>query len=73
MIKRGETVKAYIVLKPETEENTSVENITRWCKEQMAAYKVPAIVEFVNALPTSPTGKLMWRTLQEQEWKNHER
>jgi fatty-acyl-CoA synthase len=30
---------------------------------------VPTIVEFVDQLPKSPTGKLMWRTLQEEEWK----
>ena len=66
--KRGETVKACIVLIPEAEGSTSVEDITNWCKEQMAVYKVPTIVEFVSALPKSPTGKLMWRALQEEEW-----
>ncbi|WP_273429144.1 long-chain fatty acid--CoA ligase [Marinobacter sp.] len=71
--KRGETVKACIVLTPEAEGVTSVEDITGWCKEQMAAYKVPAIVEFVEALPKSPTGKLMWRALQEQEWEARNR
>ena len=33
----------------------------------MAAYKCPRIVEFVDALPKSATGKVMWRALQEQE------
>jgi fatty-acyl-CoA synthase len=66
--KRGETVKACIVLIPEAEGSTSVEDITDWCKEQMAVYKVPTLVEFVSALPKSPTGKLMWRALQEEEW-----
>jgi fatty-acyl-CoA synthase len=33
----------------------------------MAAYKVPRIVEFVELLPKSGTGKIMWRHLQEQE------
>jgi fatty-acyl-CoA synthase len=33
----------------------------------MAAYKVPRIVEFVDALPKSGTGKVMWRELQERE------
>jgi fatty-acyl-CoA synthase len=66
--KRGETVKACIVLIPEAQGSTSVEDITGWCKEQMAVYKVPTIVEFVSTLPKSPTGKLMWRALQEEEW-----
>ncbi|MEE3168954.1 MAG: long-chain fatty acid--CoA ligase, partial [Pseudomonadota bacterium] len=67
--KRGETVKACIVLTPEAEGKTSAEDIINWCREQMAAYKIPTIVEFVEALPKSPTGKLMWRALQEEEWK----
>ncbi|WP_417518856.1 long-chain fatty acid--CoA ligase [Marinobacter sp.] len=71
--KRGETVKACIVLTPEAEGSTSVEDITGWCKEQMAVYKVPTIVEFVTALPKSPTGKLMWRALQDEEWKGTEK
>jgi fatty-acyl-CoA synthase len=67
--KRGETVKACVVLTPEAQGNTTAEDITGWCKEQMAVYKVPTIVEFVDSLPKSPTGKLMWRALQEGEWK----
>jgi acyl-CoA synthetase (AMP-forming)/AMP-acid ligase II len=33
----------------------------------MAAYKCPRMVEFVDVLPKSATGKVMWRALQEQE------
>jgi fatty-acyl-CoA synthase len=36
----------------------------------MAAYKAPRIVEFVDTLPKSATGKVMWRTLQEKEMAN---
>ncbi|WP_439531746.1 long-chain fatty acid--CoA ligase [Marinobacter adhaerens] len=67
--KRGETVKACIVLTPEAEGQTSAEDIIAWCKEQMATYKVPTMIDFVDQLPKSPTGKLMWRALQEEEWK----
>ncbi|WP_449285562.1 long-chain fatty acid--CoA ligase [Marinobacter sp. PE14] len=67
--KRGETVKACIVLTPEAEGKTSEEDIIAWCKEQMAAYKIPTLIEFVDQLPKSPTGKLMWRALQEEEWE----
>ncbi|MAL99047.1 long-chain fatty acid--CoA ligase [Hydrocarboniclastica marina] len=66
--RRGETVKACVVLKDEAGAVTE-EDVIAWCKEEMAAYKVPATVEFVDELPRSPTGKLMWRVLQEQEWK----
>ena len=37
------------------------------CKAHMAAYKYPRMVEFVDSLPKSATGKVMWRQLQEQE------
>ena len=35
--------------------------------EQMAAYKVPRVIEFVEALPKSPVGKILWRELQDRE------
>ncbi len=66
--KRGETVKACIVLAAEADGTTTEADIVNWCKEQMAVYKVPQIIEFVDELPKSPTGKLMWRALQEGEW-----
>ncbi|MFZ6688913.1 long-chain fatty acid--CoA ligase [Undibacterium sp. SXout11W] len=62
---RGETVKAIIVKKVNAA--LSEEDIMFWAHEKMAAYKVPRVIEFVDALPKSATGKVMWRTLQEQE------
>jgi len=41
--------------------------LVAWAREHMAAYKVPRIVEFADALPKSGSGKVMWRLLQEQE------
>ena len=38
-----------------------------WCKDNMAAYKYPRVVQFVDALPKSGSGKVMWRALQEAE------
>lgn len=67
--RRGETVKACVVLTPEADGNTTADDIIAWCKEEMAAYKVPEIIEFVTELPKSPTGKLMWKSLQDEEWK----
>jgi fatty-acyl-CoA synthase len=64
---RGETVKAVVVLRAEAQGRTSAEDITAWAREHMAAYKVPKIVEFVDALPKSGSGKVMWRQLQDQE------
>jgi fatty-acyl-CoA synthase len=63
---RGETVKAFVVLKPEAA-GTTPEAIIDWSKEKMAAYKYPRLVEFVDALPKSGTGKVQWRLLQEKE------
>jgi fatty-acyl-CoA synthase/long-chain acyl-CoA synthetase len=67
--RRGETVKAVVALRPEAcgTPEADPERIMAWCRERMAAYKVPRIVELVDALPKSGTGKIMWRALQERE------
>ena len=64
---RGETVKAVVVLRTEAKGKTTAEDITSWARENMAAYKVPKIVQFVDTLPKSGSGKVMWRLLQDQE------
>lgn len=64
---RGETVKACVVLKTNFVGKIKEEEITDWCKKQMATYKAPRIVEFVEELPKTGSGKIMWRKLQEQE------
>jgi fatty-acyl-CoA synthase len=64
---RGETVKAVVVLKPGQAGQVSEQDVIDWSREHMAAYKVPRIVQFVDALPKSGTGKVMWRALQEAE------
>jgi fatty-acyl-CoA synthase len=64
---RGETVKAVIVLRPEWRGKIEAQPIIDWCRENMAAYKVPRVIEFVDALPKSGAGKIMWRELQERE------
>ncbi len=64
---RGETVKAVVVPKAASKGKVSAADIIDWCKTHMAAYKYPRVVEFVDALPKSATGKVMWRSLQEQE------
>jgi fatty-acyl-CoA synthase len=62
---RGETVKAVIVKRSGVD--VSEASIVHWAHENMAAYKVPRVVEFVDALPKSASGKVMWRILQEKE------
>jgi len=64
---RGETVKAVVVLRAEARGHTTAEDIMAWSREHMAAYKVPRLVDFVDALPKSGAGKVMWRLLQDAE------
>jgi fatty-acyl-CoA synthase len=66
-VHRGETVKAMIVVKPDWQKRVDTQQIIDWCRENMAAYKCPRIVEFVAALPKSGAGKIMWRELQDRE------
>ena len=64
---RGESVKAVVVLRAEARGKVEGGDIIDWAREHMAAYKVPRVVEFVDALPKSGSGKVMWRALQERE------
>jgi fatty-acyl-CoA synthase len=62
---RGETVKAVIV--PKKGQRVAAQDIIDWAREKMAAFKVPRVVEFVEELPKTATGKILWRELQERE------
>jgi fatty-acyl-CoA synthase len=64
---RGETAKAVIVLRAASRGKVSEQDIIDWSRGCMAAYKYPRVVEFVDALPKSPVGKILWRELQERE------
>jgi long-chain acyl-CoA synthetase len=61
---RGETVKAFASLKPGS--STTPEEIVRSCKERMAAYKYPRIVEILDEIPKTTTGKILRRDLRER-------
>ena len=61
----GDAVKALVVLKAGFAGTLTAEAFIGWCREQMAVYKAPRSVEFVDALPRSATGKILWRALQE--------
>ena len=61
---RGETVKAWIVLKPG--ETATAEEIKSFCKESLAAYKVPTHYEFRSELPKTTVGKILRRELVRQ-------
>ncbi|NMM36673.1 MAG: long-chain fatty acid--CoA ligase [Glaciimonas sp.] len=65
--RRGETVKAVVVLKEAFRGEIKEQDIVDWAHQNMAAYKCPHIIEFCDDLPKSATGKLLWRTLQDKE------
>ncbi len=63
--RRGETVKSFIVLKPGA--RVTAENIIAYCREQLAAYKIPRSVEFRDSLPKSTVLKILRRELRDEE------
>ncbi|WPZ17619.1 long-chain-fatty-acid--CoA ligase [Geobacillus subterraneus] len=64
---RGETVKAFIVLKPG--EECSEQEMDAFMRERLAAYKVPRLYEFRSELPKTAVGKILRRALVEEEKK----
>jgi fatty-acyl-CoA synthase len=70
--RRGETVKAFVALKPQSRGEVSGDQIIEWARGRLAAYKVPRSVELVDTLPRSGTGKIQWRALQEREWQRRD-
>lgn len=69
--KWGEAVAALVVLKPG--QAATEEEIIRVCQENLASYKKPRLVSFVEALPRTPMGKVMKELLREQYWAGYER
>jgi long-chain acyl-CoA synthetase len=65
---RGETVKAFIVPKPGTA--PTAEEITAFCRERLAPYKVPRQIEFRQELPKTQVGKVLRRVLVEEHVKS---
>jgi long-chain acyl-CoA synthetase len=64
----GERIKVFIVLKPEMA--ATEEDIIAFCRENLAPYKVPKIVEFRNTLPKTMVGKILRRELLSEEQSN---
>jgi long-chain acyl-CoA synthetase len=68
---RGETVKAFVVTK--NGEHATAEEIIAFCREKLAAYKVPRLVEFRKSLPQSAVGKVLRRMLRDEEIKKQQK
>ena len=64
---RGETIKAFVV--PREGETLTEEEVVAYCKEKLAAYKVPRQIELAEELPKSAIGKVLRRELREMEEK----
>jgi long-chain acyl-CoA synthetase len=67
---RGETLKAYIVVKPG--EKLTKEEVISFCKDKLTAYKVPKDLEFIDELPKSAIGKILRREVREIDRKRRE-
>jgi long-chain acyl-CoA synthetase len=62
----GERIKAIVVLKQDARGVGSADLI-RWCRDSLAAYKVPSYIEFRDMLPKSKVGKLLRREIRDEE------
>jgi fatty-acyl-CoA synthase len=57
-----------VVLRPGQLGQVTEPDVVAWCRNHMAVYKAPKVVEFMDALPKSASGKVLWRALQEAEY-----
>lgn len=69
---RGETVKAFVVLKNEYKNSVTKEEIIQFGRKNMASYKYPRIVEFMDDLPKSPIMKVLRKELRDLEKTRHQ-
>jgi long-chain acyl-CoA synthetase len=64
--KVGERIKAVVVLKQDAR-GVGGTDLTKWCRDRLAAYKIPSYIEFRDMLPKSKVGKLLRREIREEE------
>jgi long-chain acyl-CoA synthetase len=67
----GEAVKAIVVRKADAE--VAPGELIEWARARIAGYKLPKSVDFIDALPRNPTGKILKRELRKAYWGNKER
>ncbi len=64
---KGEIIKAWVVLEDEYKGKITENELIEWCKQNMAHYKVPKYIEFIDELPKNLIGKVMHRLLVEKD------
>jgi acyl-CoA synthetase (AMP-forming)/AMP-acid ligase II len=69
--KWGETVKAIVIRKEGS--TVSAEELLAFCRDRLGGYKQPRSVDFLDALPRNPSGKVLKKDLREPYWKGHTR
>jgi long-chain acyl-CoA synthetase len=70
--KAGERIKAIVVLK-EDAKGVGSTDLTRWCRDRLAPYKIPHYIEFRDMLPKSKVGKLLRREIRDEEKRKQEK
>ena len=68
----GEAVKAVVVRRPPAATSTEADLIA-FAREHLAGYKLPKSVDFADALPRNPSGKLLKREIREPYWEGVDR
>ena len=67
----GEAVKAVVVRKPAIE--VTAGDLIGWARGRIAGYKLPKSIDFIDALPRNPTGKILKRELRKPYWEGRQR
>lgn len=67
----GEAVKAVVVRRPGTE--LEADSVIAWAREKIAGFKCPKTVDFIDALPRNPSGKILRRSLRAPYWEGRDR
>jgi len=71
-VRVGERIKAIVVLKEDAKGVGSTE-LTKWCRDRLASYKIPHYIEFRDMLPKSKVGKLLRREIRDEEKRKLEK
>ena len=66
-----EAVKAVVVRRPGTE--LEADSVIAWAREKIAGFKCPKTVDFIDALPRNPSGKILRRSLRAPYWEGRDR